>query len=398
MKARLRLSVLAFVLGVCGGIVRSSSEVPHERFGRVRSMMRRARNTIFRRQTVKNEALYDAVDDSDTEAVRRLLDAGADANYASRGATVFHYAVYGGNVEIVRALLRNGADVHAKLVQPEGYRAQLPLSIAARRGNIDVMNELVRADARLDAIEDKGRTVFWHTFAAGRYSVVEYLLRGSEWAVMANASDLRRWLRGAIGTRDLVAIFGFESAPLSERFASVQLLLDMGAEVACEAENDCYNPCPLMDLLHYGKIVWLLCPRQEQFARYMEDVLALLMRAGADPAKKCYCLSMPCGPGRSQPESALEYVLNKSYDSSNAATVMALRGVPLPNDALQKHSRLRPYAAAYVRAATVWLDQQCPVDAVQRLILEILAGTHDMSQWLGLHYRAQLMSQIGASS
>ena len=76
-------------------------------------------------------SLFDAIDWSDPEIVRLLVEGSADVNAAegSGGNTPLHEAVEQDNGEMVKILVAAGADVEA-----EGFMGRTPLSLAAEEG------------------------------------------------------------------------------------------------------------------------------------------------------------------------------------------------------------------------------------------------------------------------
>ncbi len=85
--------------------------------------------------------LFDAINWSDPEIVRLLVEAGVDVSAAESfgGNTPLHEAVAQGNGEIVKVLVAAGADVNA-----EGFMGQTPLSLAAEEGATEIMRILLR--------------------------------------------------------------------------------------------------------------------------------------------------------------------------------------------------------------------------------------------------------------
>ena len=70
---------------------------------------------IINGQHNKIDSLFDAVLSNDTNKVKGALASGVNINSKNeKGYTVLHYAVMGGNVELVKFLVENGADIHQK--------------------------------------------------------------------------------------------------------------------------------------------------------------------------------------------------------------------------------------------------------------------------------------------
>ena len=96
---------------------------------------------------VLGDALYIAARNRRIDAVRWLLDHGADPNVASYyGGTALHWAVVRNHVEVVDLLLKRGADPN--LCWEDGAAA---LDIALREGH-DALAERLRRDGAVSAI------------------------------------------------------------------------------------------------------------------------------------------------------------------------------------------------------------------------------------------------------
>jgi ankyrin repeat protein len=81
-------------------------------------------------------ALHDAVEDDDVEAVRQLVEEGADVEALDeQGWRPLHIAACDGRVEVARTLLEAGADVQAATAA--GWR---PLYLAEEHGHGGVEN------------------------------------------------------------------------------------------------------------------------------------------------------------------------------------------------------------------------------------------------------------------
>lgn len=106
----------------------------------------------------------DAAMKGDVEAVRQLLRQGADVNGAQPdGMSALHWAADRGDAELARMLLRAGARTDA--VTRIGEYA--PLHIAARNGHAEVVSALLEGGADLEVRTDPGGTTPLHVAATG---------------------------------------------------------------------------------------------------------------------------------------------------------------------------------------------------------------------------------------
>jgi ankyrin repeat protein len=115
-----------------------------------------------------NTALYDAIGKGDEAEVRRLLKAGADPNSRSRGLrsrtgdrhrlSPLLYALWRNQPGIALLLLEAGADANAR--NPEG---QTVLIVAANAGMTEVVDALIRKGADVHAASTAdGETALRH--------------------------------------------------------------------------------------------------------------------------------------------------------------------------------------------------------------------------------------------
>ena len=88
------------------------------------------------------------------EEVRKLIKNGADVNEKMfNGNKPLYFATRKGRVEIVRELIKSGADVDAK-----GIRGTTALHVASRDGNVELVSELIKNGAYVKAKDDDGLT------------------------------------------------------------------------------------------------------------------------------------------------------------------------------------------------------------------------------------------------
>ncbi|UEM22547.1 ankyrin repeat domain-containing protein [Skermanella mucosa] len=116
-------------------------------------------------------ALMLASEQGNTQAVRRLLTAGAAPNARSRnGGTALMYAASIGNNAIVRALIQSGGSVNSMNV--EGKTA---LMAAASRGQVETVRILLENGANIGTTSIHGRNALSYAQEGGHRAVVDLL-------------------------------------------------------------------------------------------------------------------------------------------------------------------------------------------------------------------------------
>ena len=98
------------------------------------------------------------------------LNAAGEGNSSRRRTTTLHNAAWRGDLELVRFLVENGADIDAKDVDGE-----TPLHWAARQGHLAVVQYLVEQRADVNATNDHGTTPRALAAQGGHTDVVAYL-------------------------------------------------------------------------------------------------------------------------------------------------------------------------------------------------------------------------------
>ncbi|OCB12738.1 hypothetical protein A5717_15965 [Mycolicibacterium porcinum] len=79
------------------------------------------------------------------------------------GRTALHYAAVDDKLDVLRELIRQGADVNAK--EDAGWT---PLHFAANQGNLQIAEELIRAGADVNAINNEGDEPLFRAVALGK--------------------------------------------------------------------------------------------------------------------------------------------------------------------------------------------------------------------------------------
>ena len=117
----------------------------------------RVRGHQLRNKQLRNKQLLEAAESGDIYEVEKLLKQGANVNATDAiGNTVLHVAVMNEeNLKVVRVLLDKGANVNAK--NSDGNTALHVASVTAGFCE-DIIEELVIAGAKIDAINNIGKT------------------------------------------------------------------------------------------------------------------------------------------------------------------------------------------------------------------------------------------------
>jgi cytohesin len=96
--------------------------------------------------------LYFAVLTGEADMGKLLIDAGADVDINFKGVNLLHVSgIYGGNEAVTELLIANGLDVNAKCTASGETKDTTPLHAAAGKGNIEVAEVLIRNGAELEA-------------------------------------------------------------------------------------------------------------------------------------------------------------------------------------------------------------------------------------------------------
>jgi ankyrin repeat protein len=117
--------------------------------------------------------LFEAIRENDPEDVKKALAEGANPNARSEGQTALYWATFGGNGEIVRALLEAGAKVAEELSDES-----TSLHAAVEDGNRETVALLLEGDGRaaLNSFDYIDRTPLMCAVEMGRLDLVRALL------------------------------------------------------------------------------------------------------------------------------------------------------------------------------------------------------------------------------
>lgn len=117
-------------------------------------------------------ALHQAVDGGKGEVVKLLLRHGADKNRKDEyGQSLVMTAASNHHVDVLKQLIEAGVDVNT----PNQYRI-MPLAVAAEQGHLDEVNLLVAAGAKVNARDTSGGTALSVAILRGYKEIVAALI------------------------------------------------------------------------------------------------------------------------------------------------------------------------------------------------------------------------------
>jgi ankyrin repeat protein len=179
------------------------------------------------------QALVDAAKQGNREAVRTLVQRGADVNSTSAdGTTALHWAAHNGDGELVSALVRAKANVNVN-----NRYGIAPIWLAATNGHADVVETLLRAGAKAETSRgDSGETALMVASMGGHVPVMRRLLA---YGADPNAKDAVR------------AQTALMWAAAEQHKAAVQLLVEAGADLEARSST---GITPLMFAIRAGSI------------------------------------------------------------------------------------------------------------------------------------------------
>lgn len=139
----------------------------------LRSLLTSHPHLLNTRSNDGKTALHWSVHARSPDAYCRLLRAGADRSAKDNvGYTVLHLAVLVGSVALVQLLL----NTQRELLDFPDNDGNTPLLLTAWRTELDVFNMLVKAGARLDATNKKGRTALHLAILSKHLSLAQHLI------------------------------------------------------------------------------------------------------------------------------------------------------------------------------------------------------------------------------
>ncbi|MHC4463040.1 MAG: ankyrin repeat domain-containing protein [Planctomycetota bacterium] len=170
------------------------------------------------RKTESDEPLHRAIQHGDVNNVRNLIEEGADVNAKDgSGRIPLGYAAEKGNMEIVELLFAAGADVNGK-----GHDGQLPFVWASEMGHLDIAKLLILEGTDVTDMDNGGSTCLIWAAWKGRTELAEMLIdRGAD----VNSKDHN----GGTALHDAVR---------GGHKEMVELLIAKGADVNAKSTKD----------------------------------------------------------------------------------------------------------------------------------------------------------------
>ncbi|UCH21207.1 MAG: WG repeat-containing protein, partial [Deltaproteobacteria bacterium] len=112
------------------------------------------------------------------EAVKFLLEKGADLHATDKVGTPLHWAAGRGQVEMVRFLLSRGADINAKNRSvPDPWKGRTAFFNAATGGHVKVIEMFLQKGVHVDVKTDKGYTPLMEAAFYGKNEAVKALIK-----------------------------------------------------------------------------------------------------------------------------------------------------------------------------------------------------------------------------
>ena len=185
-----------------------------------------------------NTALVHASLLNQLNIVKYLLENGADVNAGST-VTPLMAASYVGNKDIAAFLIRNKANVNIK-----GDKGLSALTLAATNGHSEIVSLLLKNKADINAKSDEGVTALIAASAGGHITIVEELLKNKA-DVNVKTNDGYTAMRAAItnGNTDVVKLLMEYEADLLGDLAAIYIdiceaLLKQHSDIACMILKD----------------------------------------------------------------------------------------------------------------------------------------------------------------
>ncbi len=138
----------------------------------------------------ENIALVHAIERGDVSRVNRFISAGANVNFVRHdGTTPLTAAVGNGYTSVVKDLLRHGCDLNlqpAIIIRSKTIKTDAAIHIAAIKGNINILQLLLDADADVNLPGSSGNTALSKAAFHGKLDSVKMLVKAG---ALVNAKE-----------------------------------------------------------------------------------------------------------------------------------------------------------------------------------------------------------------
>lgn len=167
-----------------------------------------------------SDELFNAIDRHDVKQVAALLSAGADPNavladppgWRPLGAAIEELE-FGGAIEVIRLLIRHGADVNAPYIGSK----LTPLHAAMFNENMEVIEMLLNAGADPNALSDEDRSPLRFAVEQDAIEMAELFLRHGATATINDSGGFCGYTALVLAVKKL-------------NIKMIKLLLDAGAD------------------------------------------------------------------------------------------------------------------------------------------------------------------------
>jgi len=156
--------------------------------------------------------IHDAVSSGDVDRVYALISPDLEINEKTFGGmTAIQLAVRDDNLEIMKVLIDNGADVNVGVTRLK----ITPLQIAARRGNVEMANLLIASGAKVNQPDHEGASALHFAVRSGKNDIAELLI--------SNGAE--------VNSKDNEEYTPLHNAAWNGHLETVELLVNNGADI-----------------------------------------------------------------------------------------------------------------------------------------------------------------------
>jgi len=128
------------------------------------------------KEIIAGQEIFDYIEQSSLTEVKRCIKNGIDVNFQyDLGVTVLMYASYNGEIEIVKYLIDNGANINLQS-KHDGKYGFSALTEASRNGHIEVVKYLIDNGADINLQINYGYTALIEASRNGHIEVIKYLI------------------------------------------------------------------------------------------------------------------------------------------------------------------------------------------------------------------------------